>query len=435
MGKSRDAVMITFNKKRRQKLKTPHFLVLSFSIAGLSLFCSGAAKAGFEWVPAPKVEKKQMAPAVTPMPAGKVDVSPIATEKNSGQAPEIKAEPLHTDSAPSAMSTMGHMNYEKDQGKTYKEAMGFGRDIPLALAMRQIVPADYAYSFDSDVDPAMRIDWNGGKPWNEVLSEALFPHGLGVHIVGHTVWVRLGVGPVPKQTSRVMPNAGPPALETTSVEPVLGQGWQTGSSSAGSPHMSSAGSPHMSAHKEVGERLAGGYDISQEKNYNPSYPRRNPIPLMMKSETASGAPQSLNNYEPAAYNEPVDVARSSSQYDAVPAIHSATGGEYKASASTQMPQKETKTLDPYEIRFWEAKQGESLRFTLMAWSEEANTELFWDSNADYVLPANVKMHGTYPDAIKTVLMLYEQVVPRPIGRLHPNLPAGPSVLTVETYSN
>ncbi len=65
---------------------------------------------------------------------------------------------------------------------------GFGSDLPLALALGQIVPSDYAYSFAAGVNPGARISWNGGgKQWGEVLNEALAPLGYGLKIRGKQV--------------------------------------------------------------------------------------------------------------------------------------------------------------------------------------------------------------------------------------------------------
>ncbi len=52
---------------------------------------------------------------------------------------------------------------------------GFGREIPLALALRQIVPPQYAFSFGKGINPGALVSWDGGKPWNEVLEGAISP--------------------------------------------------------------------------------------------------------------------------------------------------------------------------------------------------------------------------------------------------------------------
>jgi hypothetical protein len=57
-------------------------------------------------------------------------------------------------------------------------ARGFGSKIPLAFAVRQIVPASINVSFAPGADQDALVDWQGGKRWNIVLTEAIRPLGL-----------------------------------------------------------------------------------------------------------------------------------------------------------------------------------------------------------------------------------------------------------------
>jgi len=61
-----------------------------------------------------------------------------------------------------------------------EDVEGFGRNLPLVLALNQVVPSGYAYAFSQDVDPGTIVSWQGGKPWTEVLEEMLGPTPLGV---------------------------------------------------------------------------------------------------------------------------------------------------------------------------------------------------------------------------------------------------------------
>jgi len=72
----------------------------------------------------------------------------------------------------------------------YDVIEGFGIEMPIALALRQIVPPEYAYSFSKDVNPGARMSWEGGKPWNEVLGDALTPIGIKAFIHGKRVILR-----------------------------------------------------------------------------------------------------------------------------------------------------------------------------------------------------------------------------------------------------
>ena len=58
-------------------------------------------------------------------------------------------------------------------------AQGFGHQVPLAFAVRQIVPASVKVSFGDGIDAeVLLVDWKGGRPWSDVLSSTLRPPGL-----------------------------------------------------------------------------------------------------------------------------------------------------------------------------------------------------------------------------------------------------------------
>ena len=60
-------------------------------------------------------------------------------------------------------------------------AHGFGHEVPLAFAVRQVVPARVRVTYGVGVDHRRTVTWTGGKPWNEVLKAAVAP--LGFHLV------------------------------------------------------------------------------------------------------------------------------------------------------------------------------------------------------------------------------------------------------------
>ena len=59
-------------------------------------------------------------------------------------------------------------------------AHGFGVDVPLGFATRQIVPGRVKVTFGPGVDHAALVDWKGGRPWVETLQAAVRPLGLRV---------------------------------------------------------------------------------------------------------------------------------------------------------------------------------------------------------------------------------------------------------------
>jgi hypothetical protein len=68
-------------------------------------------------------------------------------------------------------------------------AVGFGRDVPLEFAVRQIAPPWLHVSYGDDVDGQMRVSWRGGRPWNQVLGGVLTPLGLHMKMSGRTLWI------------------------------------------------------------------------------------------------------------------------------------------------------------------------------------------------------------------------------------------------------
>lgn len=56
--------------------------------------------------------------------------------------------------------------------------VGFGDQVPLSFACRQIVPASVTVSYGPGADPGMLVTWQGGDTWPHVLSNAIKPLGL-----------------------------------------------------------------------------------------------------------------------------------------------------------------------------------------------------------------------------------------------------------------
>lgn len=57
-------------------------------------------------------------------------------------------------------------------------AQGFGRRVPLAFAVRQIVPTSVHVSYAPGVNTGAQVDWTGGAPWEQVLRSTIEPLGL-----------------------------------------------------------------------------------------------------------------------------------------------------------------------------------------------------------------------------------------------------------------
>lgn len=429
----------------------------------LALACSvfilpTAAHAGFEWTP-PPVIKRDAGPAVSAVPVPEVSavaVDGIAATAEDSAAPQDQGVNIDTDPFTTPVleesTTLSTIPVPQTEDREYETVQGFGRDIPLALVMQQIIPPGYAYSFDTEVNPGLRVSWNGGKPWNVVLQDALTPFHIGVTVTDMTVWLRPAAEiPAPVATAAAAEEpADITAQEMDSKDYELHE-----MTAAATPLVADGGRELIT---DPSELAAIGKD---DGGYNPSYPRRIPVPMAAPvnkpaaqadaaptpinppagtvsaaldsnppAETTSAEPASNPFAEtgptPAPFAEPVKIP----QPQMLSLEHKDAPMEEVTAAATA--EKTPPVLDLFEIRYWQAEKDESLKDTLAKWVATSGVKLYWGAGSDYKLPKAVHMHGTFSDAVTEILSAYGEASDRPLGRLHPNLPDGPSVLIIQS---
>jgi hypothetical protein len=282
----------------------------------------------------------------------------------------------------------------------YSEAIGFGKDIPLALALNQIVPPDYPYAFAEGVDPGVRIDWEGGRPWNAVLSDALEPYGYDAAITGNKVLVY--TSDRTQDTKSVEDRMRMPASsasyfqeETTSPVPL---------------------SPMTPLPvKEVAPlAMPDVQPVREPGNLFPEEPVTPPATHTFPVKTDPWAVAAINPQAPDPET---------------PAYTSSFSGSPLSVIQGQNGRPE---FNPDAESLWSAKAGDTLRDALALWSGQAGIQLHWASRYDYPLQSDVAVQGTFEEAVEILLTGLMEANPRPIGRLHPNYPDGPAVLIVET---
>ena len=104
---------------------------------------------------------------------------------------------------------------------------GFGNQVPLVLALQQIVPTNYRYSFQPPINPGQRISWKGGKPWKDVIADIARSNNMNVDIISNVVAFRAQASTPPMAMPMdqgmnavpVMP-AALPVIPTTQVKSI-----------------------------------------------------------------------------------------------------------------------------------------------------------------------------------------------------------------------
>jgi len=133
---------------------------------------------------------------VTPMPLGKnMQTGAQVAYTNQPTVTTPINNPI-TGMAPQSLTPVGVMGGIQSgkmapiKTRNFTKIEGFGSDLPLALALSQVLPNGFNHSFALGVDPGTTVSWQGGKAWNDVLQDMLRPQGLMAAIKNDAVIIQ-----------------------------------------------------------------------------------------------------------------------------------------------------------------------------------------------------------------------------------------------------
>ena len=101
-----------------------------------------------------------------------------ATDQEQPATPVPQAEPDGAAAEPQARAPQ------------FLIARGFGNQVPLSFAVKQIVPTAVKVRFGPGANRNALVDWKGGQPWNRVLMAAIKPIGLEIVMTTMAVEIR-----------------------------------------------------------------------------------------------------------------------------------------------------------------------------------------------------------------------------------------------------
>jgi len=395
-------MILLVNTKRLSRL-------IALSALGLPLLLPLQAKAGFQWVdpvdqmplaavPAsgvdsPAVDTKKSADAPLQLPSQTdaavspvvVDASPVVVvDAPVVSAPaDAVAMPSVSVSLPAAPVVAPPVTAKAlsdlDAGKVVE---GFGRDIPLVLMLKQVLPADRVYSFQDGVAPATSVTWKGGKGWRTVLADAL--HGAG--LVGHEDAGVVSIARAPLGVSAPVPVVASQAQAVAAAQDVV------------------AVAPMSSA------------DVA-------------PAPVV----GAPSAPVVLDAVSPPVVEAAPMALPTTSP---VPTVSPASDG-VAVTGKIVMPSGVALQAPvlPSASDVWKAEPGEHLRTVIKRWCDRSHVELVWSTEYDYPVQASASFTGSFEEAVRDLLTGFVDAKPQPFGRLHDNPAAGQRTLVIETRGN
>ena len=440
-----------------------------------------------------------------------VPLTPVVKESDSLV---ISDEPM-TPAAPPAMPSMQRIESSDAASVMPAPAVppmmddgapvqGFGRSVPLVMALQQIVPPNYRYSFGNGVPAGLRVNWTGGKPWKDVVADMAGKNDMNVEIVSNVIAFRRrspmdiisaqAAASTPSDTVQGMelkPVAGAPVVpspwiggaqevvlpppvtqpateqKVASAEPMKLLEKQTMDDApvsvvpAAKPEMPAdtpeidafsmpeepaapAATPAPEAKPVTTEKPKGFFD----KLLDFGHPaQKMDTPLEDKKIEVADAETVKPAIPVTQMGDVSEDAKVEEAQNPAPAIVKWEDGTPKAMLAPEKAEEviaDVASLEPTTkndvgngdlsgVQEWQGQKGQTLRQTLTAWAQQAGVSMVWSSEYDYPLQTDVRIQGSYPDAVRTMLAGFAKAKPRPLARLFRNKSVGAQpVLVVET---
>lgn len=431
-----------------------------------------AAQAGFEWK-GPAAAPKKPSPTITTtvgstatgdmaglepviswngavsetaMPAQKVDevdvTAIITTPAPTEAAPqEVAAEEIVVETP--MMTLLPATQAPEVTAPIVAEAegadvlSGFGSDLPLVIALQQVVPAGYQYSFASGVNPGVSVSWDGGKVWQHVLADMLSAQSLGYKINNNTVVIGHYASPtVTTAPTRVLLSTTPeaPAYVPTKADQL--------------PEDLVA--PTATTSAPVLDTTPAATTTLPAPSSEPVYIRREKPSSLLKKSSADDAAKTT---ETVAAVEAAPVVAEAVVAETAVAEVAVVKNETPASkwidstapvslSAANEPAATAVEAAPVAVPAipvagvitgqWHASKGQTLRDALKKWSDTAGVELYWSIDYDFRLDSDVDYSGNYDEAVTKALDRFASSRPQPYGQLHQSS-EGPRVLVVKSY--
>lgn len=460
-------------------------------LSGVAIIAFAAtAHAGFEWkgplgAPAPAAEAApvdtQPNDDLTPVtswekPADEPAAMPAPVTSAPMTSAPVKMSPSIVDEVPAPVTAAPASTWTPPANDVAAAPVvsepagdvlsGFGSDVPLVIALQQIVPPGYQYSFAAGVNPGVSVSWEGGKSWQQVLADTLASHGLGFRLKDNAVVIGNYASDVPAQQAAA-PEAAPAASDAslgmssvpqedtapvaiTSTAPDTSVPAETASAPVTSTVISEKPvTIHREKRSSLLERLGWTKGTKEEKRENiavPSETASTPAPSWSAAPEAAPAndtaapaapvaPEAPNTSDAGMSADPMPVEESSSSNE--PQQLAAAKPYSRSAADAAMSSSATEvgatTATPVAATGnWNGAKGQTLRDVLKTWSDKAGVELYWSIDYDYRLSDDISSTGSYDQAVGGLLDKFASVRPQPYGQLHQSA-SGPRVLVVKSY--
>ncbi|MCL2468739.1 MAG: toxin co-regulated pilus biosynthesis Q family protein [Alphaproteobacteria bacterium] len=336
------------------------------------LTAAAPAYAGFQWI-APTPPAAPAPPVWTPPQ----DQNPYAQTPIQPYPDVVTYDPY--DGYPQALPPVTQPETVMPSGAATDIVQGFGDNVPLSIALRQVLPQDVGFSVAQDVSLGTPVSWRGGAPWRQIMGDMLTPAGLSFREQGPIVQV-IRAGELPAVTQPLLPPPLPAPMART-------------------PEMAPSFAPPANAPMAI---------VPSAENYARPLP---PPPAAAPSMATGYFPAAPAGMKPAPMAAPMPM----------PAI----GG----------PAVPTNFVQTGTIDSWSAKRGDTLQNVLKNWAKRAGVEMNWKAEYDFPLEVGVSFTASFEEAVRNLLIGFQDAKPQPVAHMYNNPVVGQTVLVVEVRGN
>jgi YD repeat-containing protein len=255
---------------------------------------------------------------------------------------------------------------------------GFGKDVPLITAVRQLVPASYTYKFTPDVDLGTRVSWNGGQSLSNTLSSVLASGGYTYDLQGNMI----SITSTHQKSAAVSPAMAPPQDNLRDIP---------GFNDVIQQNIAQAEAEAENIAPPI-EQIASTPDIAQEKQVYVK-PMSSPVSLVTPKVEYNAADDMMVPL--------MEEASASTAKMVAPPAPFANGMH-----PTYLPVSLSSYPETQQVRTWNVKRNSDLKSTLAGWTRQAGVGLQWNADRNFRVDYMVWVDGTFEEAIDVLMKGY-----------------------------
>ncbi len=306
-------------------------------------------------------------------------------KSKDADTPEMPAEPVDLVMAQDLNDYEGDIDLSNTRES--------GENIPLVMALPMIVPSDYTFKLDRQIDAMKPISWESNAVWFETLQDALDPIGYELLIAENNIRISLS-----DETKTITETEKKDNIQLQMTTWVAQKGDKL--SSVLSTWARQAG---------VKPNIELVNDPQITKNFTIYGPLDIAVNRLLKETIPQNMPSAMISTEDG---DVVKIAEASTLV---------TNEDNKTAAMPKEPVNEIK---------WRALQGTNLRKVLQRWSAKENIDFVWNADQQFLIKQSIKTMTDYNGAVAALIEQFKGQDIRPVATLNVDPDTGKKTLIV-----